>query len=101
MSGSTYPAAIGVLASGSNMKPARATVPLQPSMMPWVDVSMDFMTDLPLSNGFYSILTVVDRFSKETEFIPCNKTAMALDTAKLYLFHVWKDNGLPRTIISD
>ena len=69
--------------------------------MPWVDISVDFITDLPLSNGFNSILTVVDQFSKETEFIPCNKTAMALDTAKLYLFHVWKDHGLPHTIVSD
>ena len=86
---------------GSNMKPAGSAVPLQPSTMPWVDVSVDFITDLPLSNGFDSILTVVDRFSKETEFILCNKIATALDTAKLYLFHVWKDHGLPRTIISD
>ena len=86
---------------GSNTKPASSAVPLQPSTMPWVDVSMDFITDLPLSNGFNSILTVIDRFSKETEFIPCNKTAMALDTTKLYLFHVWKDHGLPHTIVSD
>ena len=86
---------------GSNTKPAGSAVPLQPSMMPWVDVSVDFITDLPLSNSFNSILTVVDWFSKETEFIPCNKTVTALDTAKLYLFHVWKDHGLPRTIVSD
>ena len=86
---------------GSNTKPAGSAIPLQPSTMPWVDVSADFITDLPLSNGFDSILTVVDRFSKETEFIPCNKTATALDTAKLYLFHVWKDHGLPCTIVSD
>ena len=85
----------------SNTKPASATVPLQPSTTPWVDVSMDFITNLPLSNGYDSILTVVNRFSKEMEFIPCNKTTLALDTAKLYLFHVWKDHGLPRTIISD
>ena len=45
---------------GSNTKPAGSAVPLQPSTMPWVDVSMDFITDLPLSNGFDSILTVVD-----------------------------------------
>ena len=70
-------------------------------MMPWVDISTDFITDLPLSNGFDSILTVIDQFSKETKFIPCNKTATALDTTKLYLFHVWKDHGLPHTIISD
>ena len=86
---------------GSNMKPTGSAIPLQPSMMPWVDISTDFITDLPLSNGFDSILTVIDRFSKETEFILCNKTATALDTAKLYLFHVWKDHGLPCTIVSD
>ena len=86
---------------GSNTKPTGSAVPLQPSTMPWVDVSADFITDLPLSNGFDSILTVIDRFSKETEFILCNKTATALDTTKLYLFHVWKDHGLPCTIISD
>ena len=79
---------------GSNMKPASTAIPLQPSMMPWVDVTMDFITNLPLSNGYNSILTVVDCFSKEMEFIPCNKTTMALDTTKLYLFHVWKDHGL-------
>ena len=66
-----------------------------------MDVSTDFITDLPLSNGFNSILMVVDCFSKETKFILCNKTATALDTAKLYLFHVWKDHGLPHTIVSD
>ena len=86
---------------GSNTKPAGSAVPLQPSTMPWVDISADFIMDLPLSNSFDSILTVIDRFSKETKFIPCNKTAMALDTAKLYLFHVWKDHGLPHTIVSD
>ena len=86
---------------GGNTKPAGSAVPLQPSTMPWVDVSVDLITDLPLSNGCDSILMVVDQFSKETEFIPCNKTATALDTAKLYLFHVWKDHRLPRTIVSD
>ena len=86
---------------GSNTKPAGATMPLQPSTMPWVDVSADFITDLPLSNGFDSILAVVNHFSKEMEFILCNKTATALDTSKLYLFHVWKDHGLPCTIVSD
>ena len=45
---------------GSNIKPTSSAVPLQPSTMPWVDVSADFITDLPLSNGFNSILTVVD-----------------------------------------
>ena len=50
-----------------------------------MEVTADFIMDLPLSNGFDSILVVVDCFSKEVEFIPCNKTTTALDTARLYL----------------
>ena len=69
--------------------------------MPWIDISVDFITDLSLSNGHDSILAIVDRFSKEVEFIPCNKIVTALEMAKLYLFHVWKNHGLPCTIISN
>ena len=65
--------------------------------MPWVNNSADFITDLPLFNS----LVIVDYFSKEVEFIPCNKTVTALETAKLYLFHVWKNHGLSYTIVSD
>ena len=57
--------------------------------------------DLPESEGFNSILVVVDQFSKEVEFIPCTKSVSALDTAKLYLRHVWKHHGLPTGIVSD
>ncbi|MBW0585091.1 hypothetical protein O181_124806, partial [Austropuccinia psidii MF-1] len=31
---------------------------------PWICLSMDFITQLPLSNSFDSILVIVDRFSK-------------------------------------
>ena len=48
---------------------------------PWKEVTTDFTTDLPLSNGLDSILVIIDQFSKEVEFIPCNKIVTALDTA--------------------
>ena len=68
------------------MKPSNLTPPgkLHPLELPdisWIDITADFTTDLPLSNGFDSILLVVDCFSKEVEFIPYNKTTIALDTA--------------------
>lgn len=31
---------------------------------------MDFITHLPLSNGYNSIFSIVDRFSKYVRFIP-------------------------------
>ena len=68
---------------------------------PWKEISADFITDLPESEGFDSILVVVDWFSKEVEFIPCTKSVSTLDTTKLYLRHVWKHHGLPTGIILD
>jgi transposase InsO family protein len=85
----------------SNLTPPGKLRPLELPNIPWAEVTVDFTTDLPLSNGFDSILVVVDRFSKEVEFIPCNKTTTVLDTARLYLHNVWKNHGLPSSIVSD
>ena len=86
---------------GSNQAPPGKLKPLNTPPGPWKEISADFITDLPESEGFDSILVVVDQFSKEVEFIPCIKSTSALDTAKLYLRHVWKHHGLPTGIVSD
>jgi transposase InsO family protein len=85
----------------SNLAPPGKLHPLELPDIPWKEVTADFTTNLPLSKGFDSILVVVDQFSKEVEFIPCNKTTTALDTARLYLHNVWKNHGLPSSIVSD
>ena len=86
---------------GSNQAPAGKLKPLNTPPGPWKEISADFITDLSVSEGFDSILVVVDQFSKEVEFIPCTKSTSALDTAKLYLHYVWKHHGLPTGIVSD
>ena len=75
--------------------------PLPIPRRPWSSVSMDFITDLPPSNSFDSILVVVDRLTKMAHFIPCKKTSSSEDTARLFLDNVYRYHGLPDDIVSD
>ena len=65
-------------------------------------VAMDFIVKLPLSKGFNSILTITDHdCTKPVILVPCNETITAEGVAKLYLEHVFKRVGLPKTLIHD
>ena len=58
---------------GSNVAPAGLLHPLEILSLLWEHISADFITDLPPSHSFDTILMVVDQFSKEVELIPCTK----------------------------
>jgi hypothetical protein len=63
---------------------------------------MDLITNLPESQGFDSILTIVDQgCSKAAKFIPCRKTIDRTGVAVKYLKHLVPWFGLPKRIISD
>ena len=63
---------------------------------------MDFITDLPESQGYNSILTIVDQgLSKGIILTPCNKTADSLQTVKMILDNVIRRYRIPKTVISD
>src|SRR5258705_2741290 len=63
---------------------------------------MDFITDLPESNGFDSIFVVVNQgLSKGVILSPCNKTITAIETTELYIKEVFQRYGLPDIMISD
>jgi len=68
---------------------------------PWSQISMDFITDLPLSNGFDSLFVVKDRLSKMAHFIPTHKNATAEDTANLFVREIFRLHGAPVSIVSD
>ena len=82
-------------------KPYGLLQSLEVPSKPWASISMDFIVDLPASEGHDSVLVVVDRFSKVAHFLPCSKDIDAAGTAKLFLDQVFKLHGFPETIISD
>ncbi len=85
-------------------RPSTPLVPIPPEEQgyPFSTVSMDFITELPLSNGFDAIAVFVDHdISKAAVIAPCHTTITAEQTASLYRDHVWKRFGLPNKLISD
>lgn len=58
------------------MKESHPTGLLQPLPIlegPWQDVTMDFVEGLPKSEGYNSILVIVDCFTKYVYFIPLKR----------------------------
>ena len=62
---------------------------------------MDFVGELPESEGFNMILVITDRFTKMQCYIPARNTWTAEDVTNVYITDVWKHYGLPRAITSD
>src|SRR6266403_646587 len=52
---------------------------------PWKSIAMDFITDLPESDGYDTILVVIDRLTKMSHFILCNKELNARQFALLFM----------------
>jgi Integrase zinc binding domain len=83
-------------------KPALFPITTDPTALPFQVIALDFVTDLPTSQGYDSILTVTDHdCSKASFLIPCNKTITAEETAELYARTIVPHYGLPTRIISD
>ena len=69
---------------------------------PFQQVTCDFITNLPPSNGYDSIMVVVDHgLSKGVVYTPCTKKIDALGTAQIFIDQIWRRFGLPDVIISD
>jgi hypothetical protein len=72
---------------------------------PWQEVSLDFITQLPVSRNKFeeydAILVVVDRYTKMAKFIPTNGELTAPEFAALFHKHIELSYGAPRGIVSD
>ncbi len=81
--------------------PAGLLQPLPIPQRPWSHIAIDFVTDLPASQGHTTILTVIDRFSKACRLIPLPKLPPAFETAEVLCNYVFRFYGLPEDVVSD
>ena len=98
-----YIEACSVCARNKTSSKARTGLlqPLPIPSRPWSDISVDFVTGLPVSQGNTTVLTVVDRFSKMVRFIALPKLPSAKEAAEVMMTQVFRIHGFPKDIVSD
>jgi len=77
---------------------------LQPNKVlekPWKSISMDFIMDLPMPEGYDAILVVIDRLTKMSHFIPGHKDMNARQFTKSFIKEIFRLHGLRNNIITD
>jgi hypothetical protein len=86
----------------SHLKPSGTLQPLPIPSWKWDDISMDFVSGLPLTSRKHdSVWVIIDRLTKTAHFIPVHTKYDAKDYASLYIEHIVRLHGVPKTIISD
>jgi len=65
-------------------------------------VALDILTfGKQCKNGFDSVVVFTDRLSKRAYISPCYKTATAADLARIFFDTVFRNQGMPRVLLSD
>jgi hypothetical protein len=62
----------------------------------WQMITMDFMTNLPKSEGKEVIMVIIDKFIKYSHFILIAHIFSAKDIARVFVKIVYKLHGLPK-----
>src|SRR5258707_11193661 len=67
----------------------------------WSSISMDFIEQLPDSEGFSTILVIVDHLTKQAIFIPSHDMVNAPQVVQLFLIHIFSKHRVPAHVTSD
>src|SRR5260221_643861 len=67
----------------------------------WSSISMDFIKQLPDSEGFSTILVIVNHLTKQAIFIPSHDTVNAPQVVQLFLIHVFSKHRVPAHVTLD
>jgi hypothetical protein len=87
---------------GEHQRPRGSLQPLHIPDRKWNEVTIDFITKMPLTEkNNDAVLVVVDRATKMCHLIPCSESISAHGTAMLYWANVAKIHGIPQCINTD
>lgn len=75
--------------------------PLLVPEQPWKRISIDFIVDLPPTEGYTTIFVVVDSLSKMAHFLPMIDTPSSVDTVNIFIKEIFRLHSLPDSIVSD
>ncbi len=78
--------------------------PLYPNTIrtePWMHISVNMITRLPMLSGHDALLVIVDRFSKAIIPVTCNVKLSAEGWAWILWDHIYTRHGMPQVVISD
>src|SRR5260221_4946608 len=78
-----------------NWKPAGQLQPLPVLDGPWLWTQLDFITQLPLSQGFDAVYVIADHMTKMAHFITCHSNCTMKQLVELHTENVWRLHGLP------
>ena len=76
--------------------------PLEIPERRWQSVSLDLITDLPVtSHGYNALVVFVDRLSKMVHIEPTTKSLTSEGLVELFESRVLRYHGVPQTLVSD
>jgi Integrase zinc binding domain len=84
-----------------NVPPLDPIIP-QGEPIPFAHIAVDFITRLPASEGYDTIMTITDQgCTKAIILLPCKEKSGSEDVTRLFLERAFPFTGLPTCIISD
>src|SRR5260221_13999190 len=68
---------------------------------PWSSISMDFIKQLPNSEGFSAILVIINHLTKQVIFIPSHDMVDTPQVVWLFLIHIFSKHRVPVHVTLD
>jgi hypothetical protein len=76
--------------------------PLELLYVLWTSITMDVITDLPLSEDYDQLWVIINRFTKMAHFIPLKKDQKTAEhLVRIFTYEIWRFHSIPTDIISD